>query len=102
MFEQNPQLPFSDPEVHFFGGPRAELATPPSCGIYTTQAEMEPWSAPDSGPIGTPFDNYTIDENCAIGFAPSFTAGTTNLQAGAYSPSSAPSNARTMTTNWPG
>jgi hypothetical protein len=86
VFEQNPQLPFSDLSVHFFGGPRAELATPPNCGTYTTQAAMEPWSAPDSGPIAAPFDNYTIDENCAIGFAPSFTAGTTNLQAGAYSP----------------
>jgi hypothetical protein len=86
VFEQNPQLPFSDLKVHFFEGPRAELATPPGCGIYTTQSEMEPWSAPDSGPIGTPFDNYTIDENCAIGFAPAFTGGASNLQAGAYTP----------------
>ena len=31
-----------------------------------------------------PFDNYVIDENCAIGFDPAFTGGSTNLQAGAY------------------
>ena len=84
VFEENPQLPFSVLQVHFFGGPRAELATPPNCGIYTTNSEMEPWSAPDSGPIGTPFDNYEIDENCAIGFNPSFTGGSTNLQGGAF------------------
>jgi hypothetical protein len=86
VFERNPQLPFSDLKVHFFGGPRAELATPPACGTYTTRGELEPWSAPDSGPIGTPFDSLVIDEGCAIGFAPGFTGGSTNLQAGAYTP----------------
>jgi hypothetical protein len=83
-FDETPQLPFSALRVHFFGGPRASLATPPDCGIYTTNSELTPWSAPDSGPSGTPFDSYTIDENCAIGFAPAFTGGATNLQAGAY------------------
>jgi hypothetical protein len=84
VFDENPQLPFSVLKVHFFGGPRAELATPPSCGTYTTSSVMEPWSAPDSGLPGTPFSNYTIDQNCATGFNPSFTGAGTNLQAGAY------------------
>ncbi len=83
-FDETPQLPFSDLKVHFFGGPRAEFATPPNCGLYTTNSELEPWSAPDSGLAPTPFDNYVIDEDCAIGFAPAFTGGSTNLQAGAY------------------
>jgi hypothetical protein len=86
VFDENPQLPFSDLKVHFFGGPRAELATPPNCGLYTTNSVMEPWSAPDSGPSGTPFSNYLIDENCATGFSPAFAGGSTNLQAGQYSP----------------
>jgi hypothetical protein len=86
VFDENPQLPFSDLKVHFFGGPRAELATPPNCGLYTTNSIMEPWSAPDSGPSGTPFSNYLIDENCATGFSPAFAGGSTNLQAGEYSP----------------
>ena len=47
---------------------------------------MEPWSCPDSGPIGTPFDSYVIDENCATAFNPAFEGGSTNLQAGAYTP----------------
>jgi hypothetical protein len=83
-FDETPQLPFSNLKVHFFGGPRAAFATPPDCGTYTTRSELEPWSAPGSGPIATPFDNYTIDENCAIGFDPAFTGGSTNLQAGGY------------------
>jgi hypothetical protein len=86
VFDENPQLPFSNLKVHFFGGPRAELATPPSCGLYTTNSMMEPWSAPDSGPSGTPFSNYLIDENCATEFDPAFAGGSTNLQAGQYSP----------------
>jgi hypothetical protein len=86
VFDENPQLPFSALKVHFFGGPRAELATPPSCGLYTTNSIMEPWSAPDSGPSGTPFSNYLISENCATGFSPAFAGGSTNLQAGQYSP----------------
>ena len=53
VFDENPQLPFSALKVHFFGGPRAELATPPDCGTYTTNSELTPWSAPGSGPSGT-------------------------------------------------
>jgi hypothetical protein len=85
-FDETPQLPFSDLKVHFFGGPRSEFATPSNCGIYTTNSELTPWSAPGSGLPPTPFDNYVIDENCAIGFAPSFAALTANVQAGEYTP----------------
>jgi len=86
VFDQNPQLPFSILQVHFFGGPRAELATPPSCGIYQTNSELQPWSFPDSGLPATPFDSYEIDENCAIGFNPGFVGLTSNVQAGQYTP----------------
>jgi uncharacterized repeat protein (TIGR01451 family) len=86
VFDENPQLPFSDLKLHFFGGPRAELATPESCGTYTTNTELTPWSAPDSGLPASPFDSFVIDEACPGGFSPSFTAGSTNLQAGAYTP----------------
>jgi hypothetical protein len=86
VFDENPNLPFSDLKLHFFGGPRAELATPESCGTYTVGTELFPYSFPDSGPPASPFDNFVIDEACPIGFAPSFTALSTNVQAGAYTP----------------
>jgi hypothetical protein len=86
VFDENPQLPFSDLKLHFFGGPRASLATPESCGTFTTTSGLAPWSAPDSGPDATPFDSFLIGSGCVNGFAPAFAAGTTNLQAGAYSP----------------
>jgi hypothetical protein len=86
VFEENPNLPFSDLKLHFFGGPRGELATPEQCGTYTVGAELFPYSFPDSGPPATPSDSFAIDEACPGGFAPSFTALSTNVQAGAYTP----------------
>jgi hypothetical protein len=86
VFDNNPQFPFSDLKLHFFGGSRGELATPEGCGTYTTTSELTPWSAPDSGPPATPRDSFTINTACVSGFTPLFTAGTTNPQAGAFSP----------------
>ncbi len=84
-FEENPNLPFSNLELHFFGGPRAEFATPEHCGAFTTTTELLPYSFPDSGGPANPFDTFVVDQKCPNGaFAPSFTAGSQNLQAGAY------------------
>ncbi len=89
-FENTPQAPFEELELHFFGGERAPLATPSHCGTYTTNASFTPWSgnAPlntsssfniTSGPNGSPCPGSSLP------FAPSFTGGTTNLQASAFS-----------------
>jgi hypothetical protein len=86
VFDENPQLPFSDLKLHFFGGPRAELTTPEGCGSFTTNSDLAPWSASDSGPDPTPFDSFLVESGCVNGFAPAFRAGSTNLQAGAYTP----------------
>lgn len=86
VFDENPNLPFSDLKLHFFGGPRAELATPESCGTFTTTTQLSPWSFPDSGAPTEAFDDFVVDEACPGGFAPSFTAGSENLQAGGYTP----------------
>ncbi len=86
VFDQNPQLPFSELKLRFFGGPRGELATPQTCGTFTTTSDFEPWSAPESGPDATPSDSFQITNGCVSGFAPAFSAGTVSPQAGAYSP----------------
>lgn len=86
VFENNPQFPFSELKLHFKGGSRGALATPESCGTFTTTASLTPWSAPDSGGAAEPFDSFAIDSGCTAGFSPSFNAGTTATHAGAYSP----------------
>jgi hypothetical protein len=85
-FDENPQLPFSDLKLHFFSGPRAPVATPESCGTFTTTSALEPWSIEGSELPATPFDSFQINSGCVNGFAPAFSAGTTNLQAGAFTP----------------
>lgn len=86
-FEENPQLPFTDLKLEFFGGPRAALSTPPGCGTYTTTTSLTPWSAPDSGPPATPSSSFAIASGCAGGFSPSFAAGMTgSAQGGGFSP----------------
>ena len=90
VFENVPQVPVEETELHFFGSARAPLNTPPSCGPYTTQASIGPWSVTEpvtststfeitAGPDGTP---------CASPrpFQPEFNAGMTSIQAGGYSP----------------
>jgi hypothetical protein len=86
VFNENPQLPFSDLKLHFFGGSRGELATPQACGTFTTTSDLMPWSAPESGPDATPSSSFEITSNCGGSFAPSFSAGTVSTQAGGFSP----------------
>ena len=88
--ESLPQLPFSDLRMHFFGGARAPLITPSACGTYTTTVQLTPYgNAPDIGPLSPTVNAssaFTINQGCYQGFSPAFTAGTTNNQAGSYSP----------------
>jgi hypothetical protein len=94
-FANNPQLPFEDAEIEFFGGERAPLATPAHCGSYTTSATFEPWTNTStihealnststfditSGPGGTPCPG------AALPFTPTLQSGTTNINAGAFTP----------------
>jgi hypothetical protein len=82
-FEGEPQQQFSDLKLHFFGGPRAALITPPACGSYPVISQLTPWSG---GAPAEPPSGFTVASGCGVGgFAPSFTAGTANNQAGGYS-----------------
>jgi hypothetical protein len=89
-FKNTPELPFEELKLELFGGSTGPLSTPSHCGTYETVATMGPWSGTAavqssssfrivSGPRGTP---------CAapLPFAPSLTAGSTNVQAAAFTP----------------
>jgi len=95
-FEDNPQLPFEDLELRLKSGPRAPLTTPPTCGEFSTATDLEPWSAPQSGPNSTPTARFGVTSGaggagCAssegqLPNSPGFEAGTTVPLAGTYSP----------------
>ena len=90
-FKNTPELPFEELELHFFGGERAPLGTPSHCGTYATSAVFVPWSGNE--PVGASFPfGITAGPGggpcpgAVLPFDPSLTAGSTNNQAGAYSP----------------
>ena len=84
-FRNNPQLPFSDLEVRLTGGARAPLANPQTCGTATTSALFTPSSTPIT-PDAQSTSGFPVVNCTAPRFAPAFTAGTTNNQAGGFSP----------------
>jgi hypothetical protein len=91
-FRENPQLPFSAVRLRLYGGPRAVLANPQTCGTATAAGDLSAWSAPAT-PDSQVFAPFTIDWDGADGacppelpFAPSLVAQTTNPDAGAFSP----------------
>ena len=96
-FDNNPRLPFTDFKLDFFGGQRAALATPQSCGVFQTTSQLAPWSAADPnnplpGEIASPGDAFSITSGAngtpcgALPFAPGFVAGTVSNQANGFSP----------------
>lgn len=87
-FKDTPPLPFSELKLHFFGSARAPLTTPASCGVYTTRAVIAPSSGNAPAEPSSTFD-ITAGPNgspCADPrpFTPGFEAGSTNIQAGAF------------------
>ena len=90
-FAGTPQIQIEDLALQFFGGERALLATPAHCGIYTTNAALQPWSGEILVPATSSFEIGTGPNGgpcpgASLPFAPSLVAGTTNLNAGAFSP----------------
>jgi hypothetical protein len=91
-FENTPQAPFEDFKVDFFGGPTGQLTTPAYCGTYTTTASLTPWSGSSAaaGAVSAS-SSFPITSSCTSApnpqpFAPSLQAGSTNNQAGAFTP----------------
>ena len=85
VFDENPELPFSELKVHLTGGSRATLANPSVCGEYHANADFTSWSSPFTPDALTQGPSFQITGCGAPQFAPSFHAGTLSNQAGGYS-----------------
>jgi hypothetical protein len=93
-FDNNPQQPFSKFTLKFRAGATAPLVSPPTCGGYSTQAELSPWSAPGE-PRFVSSQPFAITQGvhegpCPSGGVPPFNpqviSGTNNNAGGSYSP----------------
>jgi hypothetical protein len=84
-FDENPQFPFSSLKISLYGGSRAPLANPQTCGAATVLGQLLPWSAPETGAAATPTSTFGIT-GCNSGFAPSFLAQAASPVAGAHTP----------------
>jgi hypothetical protein len=84
VFSDLPQVPLRQIDLNVWGGTRAPLANPDSCGTFVTTYTLTPHS---NDPPVTRQSQMTIDENCGGStFDPKLHAGTTNPTAGAFSP----------------
>ncbi len=83
-----PQLPFEELDLTLWGGQRAPLATPPGCAVATTTSQLTAWSSTPAEPVSAvPSSAFTVDQGCAPpGFAPAFSAGSVDIDAGGYTP----------------
>jgi hypothetical protein len=89
--EDLPQFPLSRISMKLRDGPRAPLATPPTCGDHTTKTILTSWTgetsqatssfATTTGPGGSSCPPAGIPP-----FSPGFEAGSTSNAAGAFSP----------------
>ncbi len=92
-FEDTPEVPFESLRLHFFGDHHQSVSTPPHCGEYATTASFTPWSgsAPTAATLTGPFKITSGPgggpcPSSPLPFNPSFSAGSNNLQAGAFTP----------------
>jgi hypothetical protein len=84
-FDENPQAPFSDFKLALGGGPRATLVNPRTCGPATTTMQLTPWTTPFTSDVAAS-STFAITGCQTASFNPAFVAGTTNIQAGEFSP----------------
>jgi hypothetical protein len=82
VFDDAPQLPFSDMHIHFGGGSRAPLSNPTTCGRKTMTMTMESWSEASV----TNTSSFDVNQACERTFSPKLEAGAKSAVAGAESP----------------
>jgi hypothetical protein len=82
-FDNNPELPVSSIDLKLKDGPRAPLATPPTCGPKTIDTVLTSWG----GQTVERSSTFNVDCTAGLGgFAPGFTAGAVTPMAGVFSP----------------
>jgi hypothetical protein len=90
-FQNLPQTPFQEFNLHFFGSERGLFATPTQCGTYPVHSTFEPWARELSDQFSTQFFDVGSGPggaSCPGGprpFAPAFEAGVEDNTAGAHS-----------------
>ena len=57
IFENLPQSPFTEFNLHFFGSERSLLATPTRCGSYAVNTDFTPWASELPNQTSTQFFN---------------------------------------------
>jgi hypothetical protein len=91
IFENLPQSPLTEFNMHFFGAERGILATPTKCGTYPVESTFVPWDEALSSQSSTQF--FTIDSGpggsaCPSSprpFGPAFSAASAKNGAGLHS-----------------
>ncbi len=84
-FDEDPQLPFEDLTLTLHGGSRAPLANPSTCGLpLRVTSQLTPYSS--ETPAEPSSEPFQVTGCPSPQFYPSFTAGTINNQASAFSP----------------
>jgi hypothetical protein len=84
VFRDLPQVPVEAIGFDIWGGPRAPLKNPDSCGTYSTAFSFAPHS---NDPAVSGQEPMTIDQGCGPrGFSPELHGGATKAVAGAFSP----------------
>lgn len=84
VFRDLPQVPVEGIDFEIWGGPRAPLKNPDSCGTYQTAFSFQPHS---NDPAVTGQTPMSITEGCgARSFNPQLHGGTTMPRAGHFSP----------------
>jgi hypothetical protein len=85
VLRELPQLQIGSLEVHFFGGERSLLSTPPTCGLATSTSALQPWSG---GSTAVPSSSFEIEAgmdgtacSAAQPFDPTFQATSTTAGA---------------------
>jgi hypothetical protein len=93
IFDNLPQLPYSDLEVNFRSGQRAPLISPPHCGGAVTKATMTSWAAgahTDVSEIASPIETGVDAGPCPAAGTPPFSPGALtggiNSNVGSYTP----------------